>query len=211
MSHYGYTLTRKGRALLARILAEKMPLTLTRVVVGEGICPDGVFPGDLEGLISPAADGTSDIPRCTDDTVRMTLEFRSDLNGGLKRDIVIHEIGVYARDLDGSNTLLYYGALGDNPQKVCAFNGSGIDIRRFPISIRIGEEAEVTITYSPEGLMTAEDVADYCITTLLPMRLDEVMKALGGKPGGFIEMEESIPEKYRFDNTLYGLILRDYS
>ena len=35
MSHYGYTLTRKGRALLARILAEKMPLTLTRETARE--------------------------------------------------------------------------------------------------------------------------------------------------------------------------------
>ena len=92
-----------------------------------------------------------------------------------------------------------------------AFSNSGIDIRRFPISIKVGEQAEVIIDYSPEGLMTAEDVAEYCTTTLLPLLINEVVKALGGKPGGFIEMEEPIPADRRFDDTLYGLVLRDYS
>ena len=157
------------------------------------------------------ADGTSNVPWYSGDTVRMTIEFRSDMNGGLKKDVLINEFGVFAKDLDGSKVMLYYGTLGDSPQKVCAFNGSGIDIRRFPISIKVGEQAQVIIDYSPEGLMTAEDVAEYCTTTLLPQIIEEVLKALGGGSGGFIEMEEPIQEEYRFDNTLYGLILRDYS
>ena len=210
MSHYGYTITKKGKELLAKVLAEKMPLVITRVVMGEGVCPDGVFPGDLEDLLSPAADGTSDTPRYSGDTVHMTLEFRSDLNGGLKRDITINEIGVYARDLNGANTLLYYGALGDNPQRVCAFNGSGIDIRRFPVSIKVGEEANVTIDYSPEDLMTAKEIDNYCFTVLLPVLLDKVMESLDGIGGGYIEMEESIPVKDRKKDTLYSLILKTY-
>ena len=32
----------------------------------------------------------------------------------------------------------------------------------------------------------------------------------GGTAGGFVEMEESIPVRYRQENTLYGLILRDF-
>ena len=210
MSHYGYTLTRKGKELLAKVMAEKMPLTITRVMVGRGVCPDSVFPGDLEDLIDPVAEGTSDVPWYKGDTVHMTLEFRSDLNGGLKKDIVINEIGMYAKDLDGFSILLYYGALGDNPQKVCAFNGSGIDIRRFPVSIKIGEEASFVIDYSPEGLLTAGDISDYVMNILLPLILDEVLKALGNLGGGFVEMEESIPAANRTDDTLYGLILKTY-
>ena len=211
MSHYGCTLTKKGSELLAKIMAEKMPLVITGIKIGSGICPDDIFPGDLEGLIDPVADGTSNVPWYSGDTVRMTIEFRSDMNGGLKKDVLINEFGVFAKDLDGSKVMLYYGTLGDSPQKVCAFNGSGIDIRRFPISIKVGEQAQVIIDYSPEGLMTAEDVAEYCTTTLLPQIIEEVLKALGGGSGGFIEMEEPSQEEYRFDNTLYGLILRDYS
>ena len=33
----------------------------------------------------------------------------------------------------------------------------------------------------------------------------------GSGGGGFIEMETSIPTNFRRDNTLYGLILREYS
>ena len=54
-------------------------------------------------------------------------------------------------------------------------------------------------------------MAEYCTTVLLPLLIDEVVKALGGKPGGFIEMVEPIPAERRFDDTLYGLVLRDYS
>lgn len=211
MSQYGCTLTRVGSELLARLGAEQKPLVITGVKVGSGVCPDDVFPGDLEGLIDPVADGTSNMPRYKGNTVFLTVEFRSDMNGGLKHDILINEFGVFSRDPDGANVLLYYGTLGDHPQKVSAFSNSGIDIRRFPISIKVGEMAEVVIDYSPEGLMTAEDVAEYCTTILLPQLIDEVLKALGGKPGGFIEMEELIPEERRFDDTLYGLVLRDYS
>lgn len=211
MSKYGCTLTRKGKELFASLIAGKQPIVITRIMMGSGVCPDDVFPGDLEGLIDPVAEGTSTVPWCSGDTVRMTVEFRSDLNGGLKKDVELNEFGVFVKNPEGGTTMVYYATLGDNPQKICAFSGSGIDIRRFPISIKVGEEANVVIDYSPEAFMTAEDVADYCTTTLLPILIEEVLKAIGGGSGGFIEMEESIPENYRLDNTLYGLILRDYT
>ena len=210
MSQYGCTLTKKGKELLARLAAEEKPLVITKVMFGSGVCPDDVFAGDLEGLIDPAAQGTSTVPWHAGDTVHMTLEFRSDLNGGLKNAVTLTEFGVFARDPDGAGVLLYYGTFADNPQRVPAYSGSGVDIRRFPISIKVGEEAEVIIDYSPEALMTAEDVAEYCTTILLPQLLAEVIKMLGSGSGGFTEMEASIPEEYRMDGTLYGLILRDY-
>ena len=47
MSLYGSTIPRKGRELFAKILATSKPLTITRVMMGQGICPDTIFPGDL--------------------------------------------------------------------------------------------------------------------------------------------------------------------
>ena len=44
---YGATIPRKGRELIAKILAAKLPLTLTRIMVGTGMVPDGIFPGEL--------------------------------------------------------------------------------------------------------------------------------------------------------------------
>ena len=72
------------------------------------------------------------------------------------------------QDEDGSEVMLYYGVLGDYPQWVSAYSTTGLDVRRYPISITIGEGAEVIIDYSPEAFMTAEDVGAYCTSVMLP-------------------------------------------
>ena len=112
------------------------------------------------------------------DTVHMTVEYRSDLNGGLDHGFWIREFGVFARDLDGEEVLLYYGTLGDYPQWVSAYSKTGIDTRRFPISITVGEGATVIIDYSPEAFMTAEDVSQYCVVVMLPQFLAEAQKLI---------------------------------
>lgn len=175
---YGCTITRRGRNLITKIMAEKMPLTLTRTMVGSGICPEGVFPGDLEDMVEPVAAATSNEPMYDEDTVHMTIEYRSDLNGGLDHGFWIREFGVYAKDLDGEEVLLYYGTLGDYPQWVSAYSKNGVDTRRFPISITVGEGATVIIDYSPEAFMTAEDVKEYCTVVMLPQFLVEAQKLI---------------------------------
>lgn len=168
MSQYGCTIPRMGRELIAKILAAKMPLTITRVMMGQGTCPDDVFPGDLTDLVEPVAAGTSNEPIYDGDTVHMTVEYRSDLNGGLDHGFWIREFGVFAKDLDGSEVMLYYGTLGDYPQWVSAYSTTGLDVRRYPVSITVGEGATVIIDYSPEAFMTSEDVSAYCTSTALP-------------------------------------------
>lgn len=183
MSQYGCTITKKGRELIAKVLASKTPLTLTRVIMGSGICPDDVFPGDLQDLIEPVAAGTSSTPVYDGDTVHMTVEYRSDMNGGLDHGFWIREFGVFAKDLDGTEVMLYYGTLGDYPQWVSAYSDNGIDTRRFPISITVGEGATVIIDYSPEAFMTAEDVAQYCTVVMLPQFLVEAQKLIDAHNG----------------------------
>ncbi len=178
MYGYGCTTTKRGRALIAKIMAAKMPLTLTRTMVGSGTCPEGLFPGELQDLVEPVAAATSNEPMYDGDTVHMTVEYRSDLNGGLDHGFWIREFGVFARDLDGEEVLLYYGTLGDYPQWVSAYSKNGIDTRRFPISITVGEGAVVVIDYSPEAFMTAEDVAQYCVVVMLPQFLAEAQKLI---------------------------------
>ena len=178
MYGYGCTITRRGRALIAKIMAEKMPLALTRTMVGSGTCPEGMFPGGLTDLVEPVAAASSSEPMDDGDTVHMTVEYRSDLNGGLDYGFWIREFGVYARDLEGEEVLLYYGTLGDYPQWVSAYSKTGIDTRRFPISITVGEGATVVIDYSPEAFMTAEDVAQYCTVVMIPQFLSEAQKLI---------------------------------
>ena len=191
---YGCTITRRGRNLITKIMAEKMPLTLTRTMVGSGTCPEGMFPGDLEDLVEPVAAATSNEPMYDEDTVHMTVEYRSDLNGGLDHGFWIREFGVYARDLDGEEVLLYYGTLGGYPQWVSAYSKNGVDTRRFPISITVGEGATVIIDYSPEAFMTAEDVHEYCTVVLLPQFLVEAQK--------LIDAHNADPEAHPFLQNL---------
>lgn len=191
---YGCTTTKRGRALIAKILAQKMPLTLTRTMVGSGTCPEGLFPGELQDLVEPVAAATSNEPMYDGDTVYMTVEYRSDLNGGLDHGFWIREFGVFARDLDGEEVLLYYGTLGNYPQWVSAYSKTGVDTRRFPISLTVGEGAVVIIDYSPEAFMTAEDVKEYCAVVILPQFLVEAQK--------LIDAHNADPEAHPFFHNL---------
>lgn len=180
MSQYGATIPRRGRELLARIGAGKLASNISRVMVGKGLCPADVFVGELEDLVEPVAAGTSTNPIPDGDRVRLTVEYRSDLNNGLERGFWIREFGVFARDTDGSEVLVIYGTLGDYPQWVSAFSANGgLDVRRYPVEILIGEEAEVHLEYRPEAFMTAEDVAEYCRAIMLPEFLADAGKLIG--------------------------------
>lgn len=177
-TNYGCTIPRRGRELIAKVLAAKIPLKITRVMMGQGICPENVFPGDLEDLIEPVAAGTSGEPTYDGDTVHMTVEYRSDLNGGLERGFWIREFGVFAQDVDGGEVMLYYGSLGDYPQWVSAYSTKGLDVRRYPVSITVGEGAEVIIDYSPDSFMTSDDVKEYCIVTMLPQFIERAQEKI---------------------------------
>lgn len=171
---YGYscTTTKRGRALIAKIMAEKMPLTLTRTMVGSGTCPEGLFPGELQDLVEPVAAATSNEPMYDEDTVHMTIEYRSDLNGGLDHGFWIREFGVFAKDPeDNSDVMIFYGTLAEYGQWVSAYTTGGIDIREYDIAITVGEGATVLLDYSPEAFVTSEDVVELCTTTLLPQFL----------------------------------------
>jgi len=168
MSQYGCALTQKGLALIAKVLGGATPMVLTRTMMGSGTCPGGTYPGELEDLVEPVAAGTTTEPIYDKDSIRMTVEYRSDMNGGLEHGFYIREFGVFARDLDGSEVLLFYATLGDYPQYVSAYTAKGLDVRRYPVVITVGEGAEVHIDYVPEAFMTAKDVEDYCTAVILP-------------------------------------------
>ena len=171
MSYYGFTVTDQGRNLIAKLLAgEKMQIT--RVMFGAGRIPGGDNPREVTDLYEPVGKGTSSTPIVSDGVAAMTVEFRSDLNGGLSTGFWLREFGVYANDPTKGEILIYYATLGEYPQWVSAYNpneSTGIDVRRFPISIAIGEDRGITVDYDTELWMTAEDVYNYFNTALTPI------------------------------------------
>ena len=167
---YGFVVTKKGRDLIAKLVAGEK-LQLSKIMVGSGGVPDLGNPREMEDLSEPVALATSTEPVYDENTVKMIVEYRSDLNGGLDHGFWLREFGVYAFDPDEGEVLIYYGCLGSYPQYVSAYSSQGVDVRRFPVCIVIGEDLGVSVDYKCEAWMTAEDVAEYCNVTMLPIFL----------------------------------------
>ncbi len=176
-SYYGFVVTDDGRELIAKLVAGEH-LSISKVMVGSGTVPDGKRPPEMKDLAEPVAAGTSTKPVYDLDTVTMTVEYRSDLNGGLDHGFWLREFGVYAFDPDKGEVMIYYGSLGDYPQWVSAASKTGVDVRRFPVCIIIGEDMGVEVDYKCEAWMNAEDVASFCTVTMLPKFLDEAQKLI---------------------------------
>lgn len=177
MSYYGFAVTDKGRTLIAKLVAGKQ-LSLSRVMVGSGSCPDDREPKTLTDLVEPVAAATTTTPTYDGASVKMIIEYRSDLNGGLDHGFWLREFGVYAYDPDDGEVLIYYGCLGDYPQWVSAASNTGVDVRRFPVCIVIGDDSGVTVDYDCEAWMTAEDVEQYCTITMLPKFLEKAQELI---------------------------------
>lgn len=186
MGYYGFAVTDKGRQLIAKLLAGEV-MQITRVMFGSGLilAEDDIMA--LTSLIEPIAPGTSSLPEYKGGVVTMTVEYRSDLNGGLEKGFWLREFGIFANDPDEGEVMIYYATLGEYPQWVSPLgDGTGIDVRRFPISIAIGEDRGVTVDYNTELWLTEEDVLNLFETTLLPIIRDAV---------GTVLLEITIPNE----------------
>ena len=156
MSYYGGTVTVAGRDLITSLMAGET-IEFTRIMVGKGEMPEGVEPIDMTDLVDPVAEGVSTMPTVDNGVLYMTVEYRNDLNGGLKEGFWLREFGVYAKTEKTGEVLLYYATLGDSPQPVNAYQDNRIDIRRYPISIALEIDADVEVTYNPGAFITAQD------------------------------------------------------
>lgn len=154
---YGFTPTTAGRGLIASLLAGQT-LTITRAMVGSGK-PDSLEAmAGLTDLVAPVARATSTTPVRTGDAVSLTVEYRSDLDGGLQEGFSINEYGLFAKTADSAETLIFYGCLGDHPQWVYPYSpGVAPDVRDFPVKIQISSEVEVQINFRADAFITAEE------------------------------------------------------
>ena len=114
MSYYGGTVTVKGRDLITRLIAGET-ITLTRVMVGSGKMPEGVEPIDMEALVNPIAEATTTVPIVENNVLSMIVEYRNDMNGGLKEGFWLNEFGSFAKTDKSDEILLYYATLEMGP------------------------------------------------------------------------------------------------
>lgn len=173
MSYYGGTITVKGRNLITSLLAGET-LEFTRIVVGSGAMPEGVEPIDMEALVTPVAEAVSTIPVVENGEMFLTVEYRNDLNGGLKEGFWLREFGIFAKTANSDEVLLYYATLGDSPQPVNAYKDNRIDIRRYPVTIALEIDANVQVSYNPGSFITAAEAKE-----LIGGMVNEAMGAVG--------------------------------
>ena len=83
MSYYGGTITVKGRDLITSLIAGET-IEFTRIVVGSGEMPEGVEPIDMEDLVNLVAEASSTVPTVENGVLSLVVEYRNDMNGGLK-------------------------------------------------------------------------------------------------------------------------------
>mgnify|MGYP000951930841 CR=1 FL=1 len=168
--NYGFTITEAGLDLLAHSLSGSS-VAVTRVVFGSGKVPAEVNPAGLEDLINPVAQGTSSTPIPLENTYSFVAEYRNDLNGGLQEGFWINEFGIFASNPeynDGVEVLLYYATLGDNPQYVSPITAGGIDVRRFPVSIAVTNDVNITLTYPAAAFVTEPQMVTFIGQHLMP-------------------------------------------
>lgn len=154
--YYGGTVTISGRNLITSLIAGET-IEFTRIVVGSGKMPDDVEPIDMKDLIHPIAEATSNVPTVENGVLSMIVEYRNDMNGGLKEGFWLSEFGIYARTEKTEEVLLYYATLGNSPQPVSAYKDGRVDVRRYPISIALELDANVQVSYNPGAFITSED------------------------------------------------------
>ena len=174
---YGFVITEAGNQLLAKMVAGQT-LKLSGVFMDLRTVEDKETARQLTAPLEPGPAGTSTVPTVKGNQVGMIVQFRSDLDGGLKEDKWIGGFGVYAEDPDtGDPVMIYYASLGHQRQPIAAYvEGTAPDVRNFPISIRVTSGVDATLTYPAGAWMTAEDVLLYFNETIKP----ELEAALAG-------------------------------
>lgn len=172
---YGFIITVDGQKLLAkRVAGEK--IEITRVMVGKGNVQEGQSPVYFTDLVEPVAQATSTSPIVKENIVSFIVEYRSDLNGGLKEGFWIKEFGIFAKD-DEKEILLYYATLGDFPQYVTAYKNGALDVRRYPVSIAISDGVKVTLNYPANAFVTEESFWELIKKEAIPY-LEGIIKNL---------------------------------
>ncbi len=169
----GFTITKAGKKLLAKLVATKEELSITRVMVGKGEVQQGQIPEQFTDLIEPVAQATSTIPVVKNGVISFIVEYRNDLNGGLQEGFWLKEFGVFAQDGE-KEILLYYASLGEYPQYIEVYENGKVNVKKYPVSIIVTDDIKVTIAYAALAFVTEERMKEFVEIEALPY-LEDVL------------------------------------
>ena len=149
----GTIITRKGVALIAKLLATEQQLTFTRAAVGTGSCPSGYDPASMLDLNQYRMDGAIAGFKAEGEEATVTFQISSE---DVDEGFVITEAGVYAEDVDEGEILYAYLDLIGDPQYVYPKGGTIQKFAEIDFKTIVGQVKSVTATISPSSLVTRE-------------------------------------------------------
>ena len=201
-------ITKQGLALQAKLIAGNT-LTITRAVVGSGsvsptLLQDQVAVSDPQQTITAFSSIT--YPATGKAAVTMQLT-NDDLTAGY----TAMQIGFYATDPDNGEILYFIAQANEGTGTVIPAPSEMTDYTaEFTFYFQYGQADNVTVTVDPAAAVTTDAMETYVnnAITVLQEQIDVMLENMGG---GFIEMTESLPVGDRKDDTLYGLVLVDFS
>ncbi len=147
----GTVITAKGRALIAKVIAQNTAIAFTRAAVGTGSIPTGYDPANLTNLNQYHMDGRITAMSSENETAYITFQIASsDVEAGF----VMTEAGIFAEDPDEGEILYAYLGLADDPQYIYKNGGEVNKVAEITLGVIIGQVKNVTVVISPNGLVS---------------------------------------------------------
>lgn len=150
----GTIITKKGTALIAKLLACGKELAFTRAAVGTGSVPSGYDPAGMTDLSAYRMDGK--ISGCSTDGDEATVVFQVS-SMEVEDGFTITEAGLFARDPDDGEVLYAYLDLSGDPQYVYARDSAIQKFAEIEFTTVIGRLERITVVMSPGALITREE------------------------------------------------------
>lgn len=162
MSKYkNVVLTKKGQDLLLRTQTGECDLEFTRVAAGDGEYESEEALSDrLSMLVEKQSFAISSFTRAGDKLLLRFIASNSGAEGGsgLQTGYHMREIGIFAREKDGEDEILYGIALAEEPVYMPPYNEASPITATFSIYIYIGECENVSLRADPTAYVSVQDI-----------------------------------------------------
>ena len=159
--------------MIAKCMADEVPLVLSKVTVGSGTVAEGTDLSTVHALLNYVADGAIANRSHDDDLLSVVAQYSNADNPSIPA-FYLAEFMIYAEDPDTEEDVDFlYATLGDYKQPVPAYvSGVPGSVFNLPLTLAISDDLTVEISASP-GIVTYDQLQAAVET--------EVASALAGK------------------------------
>ncbi len=174
-------ITKSGKELLARIIAETTTVQFTRVATSDFDYSEA----NLEELTSLAQVRQSVLVSEVKRTDLTLVQVHAAMNNTeLTEGYYIRAVGLYAQDSDGAESL-YAVTISEVADYMPAFGGKTISGATFTLNTKVDNSEQVTLVVDPAALATV---------TQLKEVLEELERLKAQGIGGSVYTEDELPE-----------------